>query len=200
MASDKAQVDVLQRMLKPFDVANARPSRAKGIHEIRVARIRIVELHRERLPIRTDLAHESQRPRDRNVARGITDNPHDRAGPEEARAKLAGRSHLQETAVEYPDAVAQLVGLGKVVRRQEDRAAFRAKALHELGTVRVPPGRGRRWALQEDDAGRGEHRARDCERLAPPLRKSSDRLVAAIPSSSSGGAADLRIDRAGSRS
>src|SRR3989442_11986386 len=88
MSSDKAQVDALERVLKTFDVADTRAGGSKRVHQIRIPRIRIVELQRERFAVGAGVAHQSDRSPDGHKTRGIADHAHERGGSEEARAEV----------------------------------------------------------------------------------------------------------------
>src|SRR2546426_10355565 len=132
MPSDEPQVDVLERVLEALDVPDARAGCPKRVDQVRIPRVRIVELHRERVAFGTHLTDESERPRDRDIARRIAHDAHDRARAEEARAQLAWRPRAKEPALEDRDVVAELVGLRQVVRGQKDGATFGAQALDEI--------------------------------------------------------------------
>ena len=68
------------------------------------------------------------------------------------------------------------------MRREEDRPALRAKALHELAhgarRFRIECGGG---LVEEHDGGFVKERSRDRELLPHAFRERADRLVAAVP-------------------
>ena len=61
-------------MLDSLDVANARAGRTKCVDQVRIANVRIVELHRERITIGIGLAHEPKRSHVREEPRGVPDD------------------------------------------------------------------------------------------------------------------------------
>src|SRR2546430_14392956 len=105
-------------MLKTLDVANARAGCPKGIDDVGVSGIRIVELDRERVALSMGVAHETERAHNGDVASRIAHDTHDRAGAKQSRTELTRGPHAKKPPLEDPDAVAELVGLRQVVRGQ----------------------------------------------------------------------------------
>ena len=78
MTSHEAQVDVLERVLETLDVADARAGTEERVYEVRIPRVRIVELHCEGVVVSADLAHDPERAQDRHIARRVADEAHER--------------------------------------------------------------------------------------------------------------------------
>src|SRR3989442_1248038 len=112
MSSDKAQVDVLERVLKTFDVADTRAGGSKRVHQIRIPRFGVEG--RGRLVEEDYRGLMQQRPRDREFLAHALRERADRLVPaipelEKMQISLDLRVRLRRLEVVEPREVAEVL-------------------------------------------------------------------------------------------